>query len=807
MDDSSRAEPGASSPLDQSLRADLRLQALAETVAGDPDFTAVVVDAKYRSVEPPPQIAAMISRIEPLPESGIAVSPATLDNLLHALADARRTGGAACIAARSNEPDVMRRVKIVDLVDELGVVVVIFSSAEVEHTSADDLETVAPRIGRMHADITSVVLAADEGAVHLLGYKAEDLIGHNSLGYLHPDDVGTAMTSWLEMIETEGATNQHLLRYRRADDTWMWAEVSHRNLLETKGYVEREFIDVSDRILAIVDAENKGRLIDGIADVLPSGIAHFDTDQSLLFANDLWRTITGDPAGRALHEYADLVPADDRTGIAGLIRGAERHGRGGELEITVKPADGSAHRRCRLTVRSLTDSTGGRAGTVACLDDITEAWRLQSRLVEQATSDALTGLSNRGAIIEYLDDELQRIADTDVVIAVVFIDLNDFKRVNDVLGHGVGDGLIQQIGESLKSVVRANDVAARHGGDEFLIVLSDLRDIAMAMRLARRLLDAATGRFYVDGHTIESSASCGVSVDVGGHLTAERLIAQADLAMYEQKRSGGQDPALFESTMFEEQRHELTRDSALRQAATDDSLVLHYQPIVEMGTGMIVGYEALLRWMFEGKLVAPDSFIGLAERRGLINEIGAWVLDNVVARAAQDPRRDLLWTLNVSPVQLRDGSFDMLVASSLTRHGLEPSQLGLELTEGVLVARSDDTNELLSRLSDMGVSLMVDDFGTGYASLDYLRTLPVHGLKVDRCFTADVLRPRTNAIIGNVVSLAQSLGLRLVVEGVETHEQCAELLRLGAVTAQGYLFGKPEPLEDQPTAVVDVPAG
>lgn len=779
------------------------MRAITETVSADPDLTAIFGDDQYVNVDPPPELAALFNRIAPLPESNL-VTPESLDSVIKALADARRSGGATCVAALAAEPDVMRRMKIVDLLEDFGVILLMIGSTEVEDISESDLPAVAPRIGRMRADATSVVLSADEGAVQLLGFKAEDLIGHNSLGYLHPDDVHDAMTAWLEMLETEGASRQSLLRYQRADGSWMWAEVSHRNLLSTEGYVEREFIDVSDRISAIVDAENKGRIIDGIADVLPSGIAHFDPDHHLQFANDLWRTITGVAEAGPLHAYFGLVSVEEREHIAELVAESRQKREGFEAEVTVKPADGSAHRRCRLTVRPLNDASGESTGFVACLDDITEAWRLQRRLVEQATSDDLTGLANRGAIIDYLDEELQRIAGTETVIAVVFIDLNDFKRVNDVLGHGVGDGLIQQIGESLKGVVRSNDVASRHGGDEFLIVLSDLRDVATAMTLARRLLDAATGRFYVEGHTIESSASCGVSVDIGGRHTAERLIAQADLAMYEQKRNGGQDPALFESTMFEDQRHELNRDSALRRAATDDSLVLHYQPIVEMGTGKVVGYEALLRWMFEGQLVAPDSFIGLAERRGLINEIGAWVLDEVVARAAKDNRRDLLWTLNVSPVQLRDGSFDMLVASSLTRHGLEPAQLGLELTEGVLVARSDETNQLLQRLAAMGVSLLVDDFGTGYASLDYLRTLPVHGLKVDRCFTADVLKPRTNAIVGNVVSLAQSLGLRLVVEGVETQDQLEELLRLGAATAQGYLFGRPEPLQDEPSPVVNV---
>jgi len=807
MHDPLGAEVSSASPLPQSVNAGHLMRALAESVAADPDLTAIVVDGEYVDIPPPPEIAAMLPQIELLSSGESLVTPETRDRLIEALADARRTGGATCIAALHDEPDVMRRMKIVDLLGTYGLVILMIGSTAVEETSPNDLEKVAPRIGRMRADATSVVLEADEGAVHLLGFDADDLIGHNSIGYLHPDDVYDAMTAWLEMLETEGATHQLLLRYQRADGTWMWVEVSHRNVLATEGYVEREFIDVSDRISAIVDAETKGRIIDGIADVLPSGIAHFDPDHQLVFANDLWRTITGVPSAEPLTAYFGLVSTEERATVRKLVIESRERGEGFEAEVTVKPADGSAHRRCRVTVRPLTDPSGESAGFVACLDDITEAWRLQRRLVEQATSDSLTGLANRGAIIDYLDEELLRIANTETVVAVVFIDLNDFKRVNDVLGHGVGDGLIQQIGESLKGVVRSNDVASRHGGDEFLIVLSELEDVATAMMLARRLLDAATGRFYIEGHVIESSASCGVSVDIGGHQTAERLIAQADLAMYEQKRTGGQDPALFESTMFEDQRHELNRDSALRRAATDDSLVLHYQPIVEMGTGNIVGYEALLRWMFEGKLVAPDSFVGLAERRGLINEIGAWVLDEVVARAAMDNRRDLLWTLNVSPVQLRDGSFDMLVAASLTRHGLEPSQLGLELTEGVLVARSDETNQLLDRLANMGVSLLVDDFGTGYASLDYLRTLPVHGLKVDRCFTADVLKPRTNAIIRNVVSLAQNLGLRLVVEGVETHEQREELLRLGAATAQGYLFSPPEPLEDQPDSAIELPVG
>lgn len=797
----------SSSPLPQSLDTGYLLFALDETFASDPNLTAIFIDEHYGNIEPPAELAAKFATIEKLPEDGAFVTAETQESLVKALADARRSGGATCVVSLAHEAGVLRHIKIADLLSPHGCIVLMIGSAELDEAQLAEAEAVVPRIGRMRADATSVVLSADEGAVHLLGFKAEDLIGHNSLGYLHPDDVHNAMTSWLEMLATEGSWKQSLLRYQRADGSWMWAEVTHRNLLATEGYVEREFIDVSDRIFAIVDAENKGRVIDGIANVLPSGIAHFTPDLQLEFANDLWRTMTGVRSDEPLQSYFGLVSSEERAEIRQLIMDSRDQGEGFDAEVTIRPADGSAHRRCQLTVRPLTKSSGDWAGFVACIDDITEAWRLQQRLVEQATSDALTGLANRGAIIDYLDSELLRVANTDTVVAVVFIDLNDFKRVNDVLGHGVGDGLIQQIGESLKAVVRSNDVASRHGGDEFLIVLSDLDDVATAMMLARRLLDAATGRFYVESHVIESAASCGVSVDIGGQTTAERLIAQADLAMYEQKRTGGQDPALFEATMFEDQRHELNRDSALRQAATDDSLVLHYQPIVEMDTGNIVGYEALLRWMFQGKLVAPDSFIGLAERRGLINEIGAWVLDNVVARAAQDSRRNLLWTLNVSPVQLRDGSFDMLVASSLTRHGLEPSQLGLELTEGVLVARSDETNQLLDRLANMGVSLLVDDFGTGYASLDYLRTLPVHGLKVDRCFTADVLKPRTNAIIGNVVSLANSLGLRLVVEGVETHDQREELLALGAATAQGYLFGKPKPLQDEPAAVVELPVG
>lgn len=760
----------------------------------DPDLTGWCFDASLARMECPAELARFFRHIGP-PEgmTDSIVVDEDMPTLMNAWSKLRREGGSTCIARLGSDPTVPRKIQLMSLIPEFGVYVIMVGSQPATPEALEPNEAVDTRVGRMKVDIISTVLETDAGALQLLGYSEEELVGVNSTGYLHEEDQETAVAAWLEMLAAEGSTSRVVVRYRRKNGEYLWVEVTHKNLLETKGHIEREFIDFSDRMATILATERKEKIIDGLADVLPSAIAHFGADEKLAYCNARWVDFTGyDEAEQEdWATFVALVSDPDPKELTRELLGDLEATGTFSAEITLVSADDHTPRRCRLEIRSLPNESNGD-GWIVCLDDVTEAWELQNRLSAQASRDALTGLANRGSIIEQLDRTLAAARESGSGTGVVFLDLNGFKRVNDVLGHSVGDALLQHVGSALSNATRPTDTAGRHGGDEFIVVCRDVAGPEDALRLAQRLLDGVTGRFAVDGETVDCSASCGVAFDRGGVHSAERLIAEADLAMYEQKRAGGQDPGLFRARMLDDQRGELTRDSALRRALADDTLELWYQPLVNLITREIVGYEALLRWRFEGRIVSPVDFIGLAERRGLIGDIGAWVVDEVTRVAAADPRRDLLWTLNVSPVQLRDTSFDMLVASALNRHQLPASQLGLELTEGVLAAENEEMREVLARLVKSGVEVFIDDFGTGHASLDSLRTLPVSGIKIDPSFTQSIVgHERSKRITKATISLARQLELRVFIEGIETAAQAAGIVELGAEFGQGYLFGRP----------------
>lgn len=758
-------------------------------------------DERTRS-DLPPELARLF------PTEGPQV--ATLEDLLAEVAvgdhpvnvddawERTRDFGGNRFALPSNDKGLRRWLTMLDFTSTFGCVAVILGSEQITSELAD----LAPRQCRMQTDEASVISDVDDACIAMLGYTREELIGKPSLQLVHEDDHEKAIVSWIQMLDMPGKSLRTKLRYIQANGEIFWAEVTYHNNLAETGKIDREILDVHEQVDAEMAAGNIDRVIRSLADVLPSGIAQVDPELNLVFANDRWREITGLEHPKDKSGYRPLLVEPQLDDVLKEAETMMLDTGIYDREITISPADDTALRRCRLAIRILRDDDDHTTGYVMCLDDITASWRLQQRLVDQATRDQLTGLVNRGAALEHLDRTLADAQTHGHTTAVIFVDLNEFKRVNDVLGHAAGDHLLREVAASISRATRTNDVVARHGGDEFLIICNNVEGRTDAMRIARRLLDSVTGRYRIEGEIIEVGGSCGLTIDQGGSQTAERMIAEADLAMYEQKRSRSHEPRLFQTSMFEEQRDELNRDSALARAVDDDSLVLHYQPVVDLATRQTVGYEALLRWRFGNELVYPDQFIGLAERRGLIPAIGAWVIDEVCREAAASTLTDATWSLNVSPLQLRDRSFDNLIAQALDRHGLRPESLALELTENVVLTDDEATSALLHRLSEMGVKLLIDDFGTGFASLDYLRTFPLHGLKIDRCFTADIERKRTRTIVSMVVNLAEALDVDLVVEGIETAAQAEIIASTGATTGQGYLFGRPAPLTEQRHPVI-----
>jgi diguanylate cyclase (GGDEF)-like protein len=419
--------------------------------------------------------------------------------------------------------------------------------------------------------------------------------------------------------------------------------------------------------------------------------------------------------------------------------------------------------------------------------------------IRHAFNDSLTGLPNRALLLDRLELALGRAEREDQPVSVLFLDLDGFKVVNDSLGHVAGDRLLIDVARRLSDCLRRGDTAARIGGDEFAILLGDIGDPDRARRVAERVIAALGEPFTVLGREVFVSASIGIAY---GRNDAENLLRNADVAMYRAKRSGeGGAYAIFEPSMHAAVVERLDIEADLRRAIERDELVLHYQPIVELASGRVVGLEALVRWAHPRRgLVMPFEFIPLAEETRLIVDIGRWVVQEACRQAAQwrdDPQTGRPWvSLNLSGLQLLDDGLDAEVAAALVKSGLDPAGLTLEITETVLVQDVAAAVDRLERLRALGVSIAIDDFGTGYSSLRYIRRFPADVLKIAKPFV-DGLHDETDAaLVRTIIALADSLGLRTVAEGVEDPEQLVRLCDLGCTLGQGYLFARPLAPED-----------
>ncbi|BBL70687.1 two-component system response regulator [Methylogaea oryzae] len=429
------------------------------------------------------------------------------------------------------------------------------------------------------------------------------------------------------------------------------------------------------------------------------------------------------------------------------------------------------------------------------------------RVVYLAFHDELTGLPNRRLFENRLEMELNRSQRQGGGGAILFLDLDHFKNVNDVLGHAVGDDLLQQVAARLSEDVRKEDTLARWGGDEFLLLLSDVGanvlDITQnVVRVANKLRQSLEQPFIVGDHEIRAGASIGVALFPAEGVSAQDLIKRADTAMYQAKQSGRNNTHFFEHSMQHQALRVLDMERDLRRAVANGEFILHFQPQTDF-QGRLVGMEALIRWPKpEGGLVCPADFIPIAEDTGLILPIGEWALRDATTRFAALLRRHALpgeisLAVNISPRQFRDPAFLAIIESVLRDSGLPPERLKLEVTEGLLMGNVDQTVEMMQHLSVQRIRFSIDDFGTGYSSLAYLKRLPIQQLKIDQSFVRDVHNdPLDAAIIAAILSLAHNLEIETIAEGVETMEELAFLHGAGCRYFQGYYFSRPLPWDD-----------
>jgi diguanylate cyclase (GGDEF)-like protein len=422
----------------------------------------------------------------------------------------------------------------------------------------------------------------------------------------------------------------------------------------------------------------------------------------------------------------------------------------------------------------------------------------ESQITFMGLHDELTGLPNRALLVDRLELALARSLRTEDLITVIALGVDGFKPLNDGLGHDVGDLLLKEVATRLSHELRPEDTVARFGGDEFVILAEDVASHDDASALAERLRVSLTDPFHLGGQDVFATASFGVALAGNQGRSPTTLLQHADAAMYRAKEAGRDRVEFFDARMQEAVETHLALSGDLHRALVNGELVVHYQPIVDLESEEMIGTEALIRWQHpERGLIRPDQFISIAESSGLINPIGTWVLDTALAQLAEwqgSVRRfaGMEIAVNVSAIQLVRRDFPRDVASSLSRSGVDPKFVVLEITEGILLEDASAALRAMQELKDLGVQIALDDFGTGYSSLSYLLRFPVDILKIDLSFVRGLgVDADATAIVGSVVSLGRTLGLKVIAEGVETEAQFQHLKRVGCPMAQGYHFGRP----------------
>ncbi len=555
--------------------------------------------------------------------------------------------------------------------------------------------------------------------------------------------------------------------------------------------------DIGER----TQAEEKYRLLAAVVECTAEGVLISDTENRIVAVNKAFTRITGYDEAEVLGQNPNLLRSGRHEAdfYDRLWQALREHGVW-EGELWDRRKNGEVFPTWS-TISAVLDGQRRVTNYVSVFSDISTLKQSQQQLDYLAHHDPLTHLPNRLLLNDRLDHALHRAHRDGHQVAVLFLDLDRFKNVNDSLGHPVGDELLQAAAKRIQQAIREDDTVARLGGDEFIIVMEDIHEVQHVAVLAQKLMDAFAAPFPVQGHELHLTLSMGVSLYPRDGQDSATLIRNADAAMYRAKEEGRNDYQFYTEALTTAVFARLTLEAALRQALDGDQLVVHYQPQYHLGTGRLCGAEALVRWQHpELGLMAPDKFIPLAEETGLIVRLGDWVLRHACrqARAWREAGLGLeRISVNVSGLQFQRGDIVSSVLQALEDSWLEARHLELEITESFIMQKAELAISMLDTLKAIGVSIAIDDFGTGYSSLSYLKRLPIDKLKIDRSFVRDIPQDGNDAAITQaVLALGHSLQLAVVAEGVETAEQRDFLRALKCTEAQGYLYSRPLPAEE-----------
>jgi len=510
--------------------------------------------------------------------------------------------------------------------------------------------------------------------------------------------------------------------------------------------------------------------------------------------------------GASVQAFAERIHPDDRASLRDAIQRCTQTGRTVAVDHRLIRADG-ALRLCHCQIRPVFGENGELLALDGVTQDLTERRRTEEQIRFLVSHDSLTSLGNRRLLRERLDLALRLGRRQGHHVGLIFLDLDHFKRINETLGHSVGDSLLREVAERLVTSVREADLVARSeaetsisrlGGDEFTILLPKVRDAQSLAGVARRMLDAISKPVQLEGHQVVLGGSIGISVFPGDGEDSETLLSNAETAMYHAKEQGRNNHQFYASSMNAVALRRLILEGKLRAALDRSEFEVFYQPKIELATGHIVGFEGLVRWLDpELGMVMPGDFIPIAEETGLILQLGEWVLAEACRQAREWDERGLCnvpIAVNLSPQQFKKPHLAQRIIEIVEASGVQPSRIGLEVTESGMLHDPELVIRELQTLRDAGLELALDDFGTGYSSLSYLRQLPVHTLKIDRSFIMEIETSEEAATFtASIVAMGKAIGLQLVAEGVENEAQRALLTGWGCDQVQGFLFSRPIP--------------